>query len=50
MSVRIQSRNYSDETFRATLFVGNDAGGFGFQNYKSDEYTYSFIVTSDPVD
>jgi|WetSurMetagenome_2_1015567.scaffolds.fasta_scaffold170146_2 hypothetical protein len=50
MSLRIQSSNYSDETFRATLFVGNAAGGFGFQNYISGEYTYPLVMTSDPVD
>jgi hypothetical protein len=50
MSVRIRSTNYSDEAFRATLFVGNDTGGFGFQNYMSEEYTYPLMVTSDPVD
>ena len=49
MSVRIQSTSYSDESFRATIFVGNDTGGFGFQNYKSDEYTYP-VIMSDPVD
>jgi len=38
MSVRI--RTGTNETFRATLFVGNDMGGFGFQNYKSDENTW----------
>jgi hypothetical protein len=38
MSIRI--RTTTNETFRATLFVGNDMGGFGFQNYKSDENTW----------
>jgi hypothetical protein len=50
MSLRIQSSNYTDESFRATLFVGNGEGGFGFQNYKSEEYTYPLVMTSDPAD
>jgi hypothetical protein len=37
MSVRI--RTTTNETFKATLFVGNDVG-FGFQNYSSGENTW----------
>lgn len=49
MSIRIRTGN---EPFKATLFVGNDMGGFGFQNYNSGEYTYliPIPILSDPVD
>lgn len=49
MSIRIRTSN---EPFKATLFVGNDMGGFGFQNYNSGEYTYliPIPILSDPVD
>jgi hypothetical protein len=41
MSVRIST--LTNETFRATLFVGSDTGGFNFQNYKSDEHTFDIL-------
>jgi hypothetical protein len=47
MAVRLRST--TNVPFQATLFVGNDTGGFGFQNYTSEDYTYPLIM-SDPVD
>jgi hypothetical protein len=42
MSVRI--RTTTNEPFKATLFIGTDQGGFGFQNYNSGDYTYNIIL------
>ena len=41
MLVRI--RTTTNQPFQATLFVGNTEGGFGFQNYTSEEYTYPVL-------
>jgi hypothetical protein len=38
MSILIQT--HTNVPFNATLFVGNDQGGFGLQNYESKSYTY----------
>ena len=48
MSVRI--RTGTNEPFKATLFIGADQGGFGFQNYNSGEYTYPILILSPPGD
>jgi hypothetical protein len=40
MSVLIQCSADGSLPFQATLFVGSDQG-FGFQNYKSEAYTYN---------
>jgi hypothetical protein len=41
MSVLIKCPTDGSLPFQATLFVGSDQGGFGFQNYKSEAYTYN---------
>ena len=49
MSPVITSHN-TTVPFQATFFVGNDEGGFGFQNYTSSDYTHNIIlVPLDPV-
>ena len=40
MSVLIKCPTDGSLPFQATLFVGSDQG-FGFQNYKSEAYTYN---------
>ena len=46
MSIRI--RTGTNEPFKATLFIGTDQGGFGFQNYNSGEYTYPIVIILSP--
>jgi hypothetical protein len=41
MSVLIKCPTDGSSPFQATLFVGSDQGGFGFQNYTSEAYTYT---------
>ncbi|MHB8909743.1 MAG: hypothetical protein ACYDAA_12795 [Syntrophales bacterium] len=49
MSPVITSHN-TTVPFQATLFVGNDEGGFGFQNYTSSDYVHDIIlIPLDPV-
>jgi hypothetical protein len=51
LRMAVQIRSTTNVPFQATLFVGNDTGGFSFQNYTSADYTYPVLVPmSDPVD
>ena len=43
MSLLIRCATDLAPTFQATLFVGNDAGGFGFQNYTSSSTSYPLV-------
>jgi hypothetical protein len=45
MSVVIKSPADGSVPFKATIFVGSDQGGFGFQNYTSEPYTYTPLPT-----
>ena len=51
MSVWIECSANGSSPFQATLFIGNDQGGFGFNNYKSEAYTYTLpLIGSAPGD
>jgi hypothetical protein len=47
MSLVIQT--HTNVPFQATLFVGNDEGGFGFQNYTSSDYTWTYDIGTPPL-
>jgi hypothetical protein len=49
MSVLIRCGTADAPTFQATLFVGNDEGGFGFQNYTSWDWVYTTGILIDPL-
>jgi hypothetical protein len=46
VSVYIETDGVSDETFSATIFIGNTASsqGFGFQTYWSQEYERYLVL------
>jgi hypothetical protein len=44
MSVLIRCSAGGAPTFQATLFLGNDEGGFGFQNYTSVDWVHPIFI------